>query len=67
MNNKKLIEETFKFISEFNPEHFSYSESVLTESSLTDFDYDGDYQPDMKDFAETVKKFMENLCNDEDK
>ena len=62
MNNKKLIEETFKFISEFNPEHFSYSESVLT-----DFGCDGDYQPDMKDFAETVKKFMENLCNDEDK
>lgn len=55
MNNKKLIEETFKFISEFNPEHFSY------------IDFDGDYQPDMKDFAETVKKFMENLCNDEDK
>ena len=62
MNNKKLIEETFKFISEFNPEHFSYSESALT-----DFDCDGDCQPDMKDFAETVKKFMENLCNDEDK
>lgn len=61
MNNKKLIEETFKFISEFNPEHFSYSESVLT-----NFDCD-DCQPDMKDFAETVKKFMENLCNDEDK
>ena len=60
MNNKKLIEETFKFISEFNPEHFTYSESVL-------IDCDGDYQPDMKDFAETVKKFMENLCNDEDK
>lgn len=59
MNNKKLIEETFKFISEFNPEHFTYSESALT-----DFD---DCQPDMKDFAETVKKFMENLCNDEDK
>lgn len=55
MNNKKLIEETFKFISEFNPEHFSY------------IDFDGYYQPDMKDFAETVKKFMENLCNDEDK
>lgn len=55
MNNKKLIEETFKFISEFNPEHFSY------------IDFDSDYQPDMKDFAETVKKFMENLCNDEDK
>ena len=55
MNNKKLIEEIFKFISEFNPEHFSY------------IDFDGDYQPDMKDFAETVKKFMENLCNDEDK
>lgn len=55
MNNKKLIEKTFKFISEFNPEHFSY------------IDFDGDYQPDMKDFAETVKKFMENLCNDEDK
>lgn len=62
MNNKKLIEETFKFISEFNPEHFSYSESVLT-----DFDCNDDCQPDMKDFAETVKKFMENLCNDEDK
>ena len=60
MNNKKLIEETFRFISEFNPEHFTYSESVLT-------DCDDDYQPDMKDFAETVKKFMENLCNDEDK
>ena len=55
MNNKKLIEETFKFISEFNPEHFSY------------IDFDGDYQPDMKDFAVTVKKFMENICNDEDK
>lgn len=59
MNNKKLIEETFKFISEFNPEHFSYSESALTDCD--------DCQPDMKDFAETVKKFMENLCNDEDK
>ena len=55
MNNKKLIEETFKFISEFNPEHFSY------------IDFDGDCQPDMKDFAETVKKFMKNLCNDKDK
>lgn len=53
MNNNKLIEETFKFISEFNPEHFSY----------TDFD---DCQPDMKDFAKTVKKFMENLCNDKE-
>ena len=31
MNNKKLIEETFKFISEFNPEHFTYSESALTD------------------------------------
>ena len=58
MNNKKLIEETFKFISEFNPEHFSYSENALT-----DFD---DCQPDMKDFAKTVKKFMENLCNDKE-
>ena len=58
MNNKKLIEETFKFISEFNPEHFTYSESALT-----DFD---DCQPDMKDFAKTVKKFMENLCNDKE-
>lgn len=54
MNNKKLIEETFKFINEFNPEHFTY------------IDFDGDYQPDMKDFAETVKKFMENLCNDKE-
>lgn len=60
MNNKKLIEETFKFISEFNPEHFTYSESVLIDCA-------DDCQPDMKDFAETVKKFMENLCNDEDK
>ena len=58
MNNKKLIEETFKFISEFNPEHFTYSESALTDCD--------DWQPDMKDFAETVKKFMENLCNDKE-
>lgn len=49
----KLIEETYKFISEFNPEHFSY----------TDLDCDGNYQPDMKDFAETIKEFMENICD----
>lgn len=53
MNNKKLIEETYKFISEFNPEHFSY----------TDFDCDGNCEPDMKEFAETIKNFMEHICD----